>query len=114
MARAPLPALTADADLAAAFAVLGQKWNGIILHTLAARPARYGELHAAIGSISTKVLSDRLRELVDAGLVTHARLPPGPAAYALTGDGRALLPALEQIRAWQRQRRPPTASPHPN
>ncbi|MEE4420636.1 winged helix-turn-helix transcriptional regulator [Streptomyces bugieae] len=99
-----LTPLTADADLIDAFEVLGQKWNGIILHTLAPRPARYGELHTAIGSISTKVLADRLRELVEAGLVTHDRLPPGPATYTLTAEGRALLPALEQIRSWAHHR----------
>ncbi|MER6304676.1 winged helix-turn-helix transcriptional regulator [Streptomyces sp. NPDC001739] len=99
-----LAPLTADADLLAAFEVLGQKWNGIILHTLAPRPARYGELHTAIGSISTKMLADRLRELVAAGLVTHDHLPPGPATYTLTTDGRALLPALEQIRSWSQHR----------
>ncbi|MCZ1005560.1 winged helix-turn-helix transcriptional regulator [Streptomyces lydicus] len=96
--------LTVDADLAAAFEVLGQKWTGIILHTLAARPARYGELHTAIGSISTKMLADRLRELIEAGLVTHDRLPPGPATYTLTADGRSLLPALERLRSWARHR----------
>ncbi|MFF4279459.1 alpha/beta fold hydrolase [Streptomyces kronopolitis] len=107
----PVP-LTADADLIAAFEVLGQKWTGIILHTLATRPARYGELSAAITRISTKMLADRLRELVETGLVTHDRLPPGPATYTLTADGRALLPALEQIRCWSRHRtRAPRRSP---
>ncbi|MEV5877456.1 winged helix-turn-helix transcriptional regulator [Streptomyces sp. NPDC052101] len=72
-----LPTLTADADLAAALTVLGQKWNEIILHTLATRPVRYGELHTAIRPISTKVLADRLRELVEAELVTHAQPRPG-------------------------------------
>ncbi|GGV01616.1 transcriptional regulator [Streptomyces albospinus] len=106
MGFATVPPLAADADLFAAFDVLGQKWNGIILHTLATRPARFGELHAAIHPISTKMLADRLRELLDAGLVTHAQLPPGPAAYTLTPDGRALLPALEQIRTWWKHRTP--------
>ncbi|WEO99891.1 helix-turn-helix domain-containing protein [Streptomyces sp. FXJ1.172] len=103
-ARPTLALLTADAHLTAAFEVLGQKWTGNILHTPAARPARYGELHAAIGSISTKMLADRLRELLDAGLVTHDQLPPGPATYTLTADGRALIPALEQIRSWSQHR----------
>ena len=103
-----LPPLTADADLAAAFEVLGQKWNGIILHTLATRPARYGELHTAVRPISAKMLATRLRELVDAGLVTHAQLPPGPATYTLTADGQALLSALEHIRLWWQQRIPTT------
>ncbi|MFG2284515.1 winged helix-turn-helix transcriptional regulator [Streptomyces sp. NPDC048595] len=105
MAPRPTPApLTADADLDAAFEILGRKWTGLILHTLATRPARYGELHTAIERISTKMLADRLRELVEAGLVTHDRLPPGPTTYTLTADGRALLPALEQIRRWSRHR----------
>ncbi|MFI0907674.1 winged helix-turn-helix transcriptional regulator [Streptomyces sioyaensis] len=100
----PVP-LTADADLIAAFEVLGRKWTGIILHALATRPARYGELGTAIERISTKMLADRLRELVEAGPVTHDHpLPPGPATYTLTDDGRALLPALEQIRSWSQHR----------
>ncbi|MGW7023386.1 winged helix-turn-helix transcriptional regulator [Streptomyces decoyicus] len=106
MAARTTPApLTADADLIAAFEVLGQKWNGIILHTLATRPARYGELCTAIDRISMKMLADRLRALVEAGLITHGRLPPGPATYTLTADGRALLPALEWIRSWSQRRR---------
>lgn len=84
MALANLPVMTVDTDLAAAFVVLGPKWNGIILHTLATRPARFGELHTAISAISTKMLADRLRDLVDAGLVTHDRLPPGPTSSTLT------------------------------
>ncbi|MGW9433039.1 winged helix-turn-helix transcriptional regulator [Streptomyces decoyicus] len=104
-ARTTLVPLTADADLTAAFEVLGQKWNGIILHTLATRPARFGELCTAIDRISVKMLADRLRELLDAGLITHDRLPPGPATYTLTTDGRALLPALEWIRSWSQRRR---------
>jgi hypothetical protein len=99
MALIPLPtlaSLTADTELAAAFEVLGRKWNGLILHTLATRPARFGELHAAIGSISTKVLSDRLRELVDAGLVTHAQLPPGPAVAP--GSSNAIRPPCPPSR----------------
>ncbi|MGW2025557.1 winged helix-turn-helix transcriptional regulator [Streptomyces decoyicus] len=104
-ARTTLAPLTADADLTAAFEVLGQKWNGIILHTLATRPARFGELCTAIDRISVKMLAGRLRELLDAGLITHDRLPPGPATYTLTTDGRALLPALEWIRSWSQRRR---------
>ncbi|MEW2437081.1 helix-turn-helix domain-containing protein [Streptomyces caniferus] len=90
----PAPWLTADAERPAAFEILGQKWTGIILHTLATRPARYGELSTAIEHISTKMLADRQRELVEAGLVTHDQLPPGPATYTLTADGRALLPVM--------------------
>ncbi|MFI9251259.1 winged helix-turn-helix transcriptional regulator [Streptomyces sp. NPDC053069] len=56
----PAP-LAANAGLAAAFDILGQRWNGLILHTLATRPARFGELRTAIGSISTRLLGGRGR-----------------------------------------------------
>lgn len=76
-------------------------------------PGPHAELLAVIGSIGTKLLSDQLHDLVDAGLVTHAQLPPGPTAYTLTGDDQALLPALEQTRTWQQHRNLPTAFPPP-
>jgi DNA-binding HxlR family transcriptional regulator len=48
------------------------------------------------------VLSERLGELTDAGLVTRtvAEGPPLSVTYALTDSGRALLPALAQISRW--------------
>ncbi|WP_328923565.1 winged helix-turn-helix transcriptional regulator [Streptomyces sp. NBC_00190] len=47
----------------------------------------------AIALIRTKMLADRLRELLDAGVVNHGQLPSGPAIYTLTPDSRALMPA---------------------
>lgn len=54
--------------------------------------------------------ADRLRELVGTRLVTHARLPPAPATYTLTADGRALLPAHDELHHWWQQRTPATAT----
>lgn len=53
------------------------------------------------GSVSS-MLADRLGQLCDAGLVsrTVTEGPPLSVTYALTGAGRALLPALEQITRW--------------
>lgn len=82
-ARPTLPVpLTADADLIAAFEVLGQKWTGIILHTLATRPARHGEPGTAIEHISTKVLADRLRRTRP-----PCRRPRRPAGHPGTHPG---------------------------
>ncbi|MEU8679946.1 helix-turn-helix domain-containing protein [Streptomyces sp. NPDC048611] len=97
--------LSADPALTSAFEVLGQKWNGIILHTLAQRPARFGELRRAVPGISDRVLSSRLHDLVTSGLITPTRLPPGPVAYTLTADGHALTPALDRVAGWWRERR---------
>lgn len=48
------------------------------------------------------VLSDRLGELTETGLIARkvAEGPPVSVRYTLTEAGRALLPALEQIRRW--------------
>ena len=56
------------------------------------------------GSVSS-MLADRLGQLCDAGLVsrTVTEGPPLSVTYALTGAGRALLPALEQITRWSEQ-----------
>ncbi|WP_432000706.1 winged helix-turn-helix transcriptional regulator [Streptomyces sioyaensis] len=96
--------LHADPALINAFEVLGQKWNGLILHALAQRPARFGEIRSAVSGISDRMLSDGLHELVARALVTHTRLPPGPVAYTLTADGHALAPVLDQAASWWRSR----------
>jgi DNA-binding HxlR family transcriptional regulator len=58
------------------------------------------------------VLSDRLGELADAGLVTRtvAEGPPLSVTYALTDAGRALMPALAQISRWAEEHLPPWGS----
>jgi DNA-binding HxlR family transcriptional regulator len=58
------------------------------------------------------MLSERLGELCDAGLVdrTVTEGPPVSVRYGLTDAGRVLLPALEQITRWAEQHLPPKAS----
>jgi DNA-binding HxlR family transcriptional regulator len=54
------------------------------------------------------MLSERLSELGAAGLVTRTvnEGPPLSVTYALTDAGRALLPALDQIRRWSEKHLP--------
>jgi DNA-binding HxlR family transcriptional regulator len=51
------------------------------------------------------VLSDRLSELADEGLVARTvdEGPPVAVFYELTARGRALMPALDQIAVWARE-----------
>jgi len=91
-----------DAGLVRAFDFLGKRWNGVILGTLSHGTAGFSELRRAVGAITDSVLSDRLTELTEAGLiarsVTDSR-PPG-VSYSLTSSGTALLPILEQLAGW--------------
>lgn len=90
--------------LTAALAALGGKWKLIILYWLAERPRHFAGLRQEMSSISPKVLSQQLRELVADGLV--ARRPEGAAParveYSLTEYGRSALPLVEQARRWGR------------
>lgn len=97
-----------DAALARAFAILGKRWSGLVLGGLSSGPAGFRELSRAIGRVSDSVLSDRLTELADAGLVvrTVAEGPPVAVYYELTPSGQALMPALEQISQWAERHLP--------
>jgi DNA-binding HxlR family transcriptional regulator len=100
--------VSADAALVRAFDLLGKRWTGVVLATLQGRPAGFRALARAIDGISDSMLSERLGELTDAGLVTRTVTdgPPVSVTYGLTGAGHALLPALEQITRWAKAHLP--------
>jgi DNA-binding HxlR family transcriptional regulator len=91
-----------DAALARAVEVLGRRWTGVVLGNLSTGPAGFRELARASGGISDSMLSTRLNDLTDAGLITRTveAGPPLSVAYALTDAGHALIPALSQISRW--------------
>lgn len=93
-----------DAALSRAFEFLGKRWNGVLLGTLIQGPAGFAELKRGLG-ISDSMLSDRLVELTRAGLVERAvdAGPPVAVSYALTENGRAVLPALQALTTWARE-----------
>jgi DNA-binding HxlR family transcriptional regulator len=99
----------ADAALVRAFDLLGKRWTGVVLGTLSGGSAGFRALARAVDGISDSMLSERLGELAEAGLVTRTVTegPPLSVSYALTEAGRALLPALEQITRWSEQHLPP-------
>ena len=100
-----------DAALARAFVFLGKRWNGVVLGNLNTGPAGFSELARAIGGISDSVLSERLSDLTEAGLISRTvdAGPPLAVAYALTERGRALMPALEEISRWAHEHLPADA-----
>lgn len=91
--------------------MLGKRWNGVIIGTLASGPATFSTLARAVAGISDSVLSERLTGLGRSGLVERAVSPGPPVAvsYALTGAGHALAPALELLGDWAREHLPPSA-----
>src|SRR5678816_3693010 len=90
--------------LTAALAAIGGKWKLIIVYLLAESPKHFAALRQAMPSISQKVLSQQLRELVNDGIVKRQPTGaiPAPVEYSLTDYGRSLLPLVEEIRRWGR------------
>ncbi|WP_062521953.1 winged helix-turn-helix transcriptional regulator [Demequina silvatica] len=84
------------------FRLFGKRWTGLIVDLLLQRPARFSELRDALPELSNRVLSQRLAELQDAGLVARD-VDPGPAitvTYRLTANGEGLGPAMVALRVW--------------
>ena len=72
--------------IARALDVLGDRWTLLILRDLQAGPARFQELETGLG-LATNLLSSRLAELVDAGLVEKDEADR-QSPYVLTALGR--------------------------
>jgi len=81
------------------------KWTILILRDLAEGSYRFCELERSLAGISPRTLSLRLRALEEEGVVTRetfAEVPPR-VEYALTEKGRALVPLVEDMRAYGRE-----------
>lgn len=85
-----------------ALAIVGAKWTLLILHNLMDGPKRFGELQRVIGGASPKVLTARLRQLEQLGLVTRTAYPeiPPRVEYRLTEAGRTLRPIVDSLDRW--------------
>lgn len=82
--------------------LLGRRWTGAIVFVLLRGPARFSELRGAIPEITDRMLSERLRELEQEGVVERTVIPESPVRveYALTGKGRALAGPVEALLRW--------------
>jgi DNA-binding HxlR family transcriptional regulator len=80
--------------------LIGDRWTPLIVRDLAQGCRRFVELQRSLGAISPKTLSDRLRRLEDAGVISRscfAEMPPR-VEYRLTAKGAALLDVVESMR----------------
>jgi DNA-binding HxlR family transcriptional regulator len=88
--------------IARALDVVGERWSLLLVRELSLGPRRYRDLAAGLPGIPSNVLAARLKDLQAAGVVSRRTLP-APAdvsVYELTGAGRALRPALDELLDW--------------
>lgn len=80
---------------------LAGKWKTVILGRLKDGPMRFSDLAALEEALSDKVLTERLRELEEAGFVTRlTQMAGGRQVYGLTPEGALLKPVLEALYDW--------------
>lgn len=77
---------------------VGERWALLIIRDLLVGARRYSDLKAGLPRIPTNILSDRLKELQEAGIVR--RVPTVRGGYELTPRGRALEPVIDGLERW--------------
>jgi len=88
--------------IALALDIVGERWGLLVLRELFAGPKRFTDLAEGLPGIGTSVLSERLRQLENDGLISRRRLGPPARAqvYVLTARGAALEPVLAGLVRW--------------
>jgi DNA-binding HxlR family transcriptional regulator len=97
--KSKVPPPPAACPLTECMKLLSGAWTPNVIWYLSEHPRRFSELRSDIPRISAKVLSARLREMEEKGVLTRTVMPTSPPSteYALTPLGRELLPAIEAI-----------------
>ena len=82
--------------------LIADKWSALVLYALMARTRRHSELLRLLDGISQKMLTQTLRRLEDAGLVSRTMYPvvPPHVEYSLTELGESLSPILREVCRW--------------
>lgn len=76
---------------------IGDRWALLVVRELMFAPKRFQMIRAGLPGVTASVLTQRLGQLVDGGIVTH---DPAKGAYALTDLGHALHPMLRELCRW--------------
>lgn len=88
--------------IARALDVVGERWAILVVRELLLGPKRFTALHRGLAGMSQNVLSQRLRDLEESGIVRHRVLgaPVSAPVYELTPRGQDLEPVLFALAKW--------------
>ncbi|TBL68285.1 winged helix-turn-helix transcriptional regulator [Paenibacillus thalictri] len=88
--------------LEAALQIISKKWSGLIIHALMEGPQRYKDIAEFIPGISDRMLSERFKELEEAGIVIRHVYPEVPVRieYELTEKGKQMNGILDEVAKW--------------
>lgn len=82
--------------------MLGSKWKVLIIRELLTGAKRFSELKKSITGITQKVLTSKLREMEETGLVTRKvyNLKTPRVEYSLTDTGYSLHEVTDALKNW--------------
>jgi DNA-binding HxlR family transcriptional regulator/putative sterol carrier protein len=82
--------------------LIGERWALLVVRELILGPKRFTDLRTGLPGISPNVLTQRLEELEQSGIVRRRKLPPPAAAwvYELTGWGLELERVIMSLGRW--------------
>lgn len=88
--------------VAMAAEIVCTRWTALVLRELVSGTTRFNDLRRGVPRMSPALLSQRLKELEDAGVVERrpSRRDAGVQEYHLTESGRELGPIIDAIGAW--------------
>src|SRR5262245_12099739 len=88
--------------VARALDAVGERWTLLLVRELLLGPRRFTDLAEGLPGIGSSVLTTRLKQLEQGGLVSRRTLPPPAASvvYELTDRGRGLGPVLAIFADW--------------
>jgi DNA-binding HxlR family transcriptional regulator len=85
-----------------AASLLGKRWTALILRSLLDGPKRFSEITSYVPGLSDRLLSERLQDMEDLGIVERRVLPQRPVVvlYTLTEKGADLRRVVEALQEW--------------
>jgi len=101
--KSEIKALETKCEILDIWDVLGRRWSLLVLKNLSIKKVvRFNELKRSLNGISSTVLSDRLSELEQEGLITKKIYPEIPlkVEYSLTTKTKDLELILQSLNKW--------------
>jgi DNA-binding HxlR family transcriptional regulator len=88
-----------------AIGILGKKWNCLIIRSMLSAPRRFSDISNYVEGLSDRLLSQRLQELEESGIVERRVYDSKPVLveYTLTEKGAGFRQVVEAIQLWADQ-----------
>lgn len=82
--------------------IIGKKWHPVIVYRLLQSPKGFNQLKREIEGVTSKVLSESLKDLDAKGIVEREVISENPdqVRYSLTETGESLEPVIVEMRDW--------------